>query len=87
MAAGVRADEHEVLSTQRHSAQRTFNRIVVDFDATVLGKDVKGVPSVEGVLDGAVIPPLLTDLMGRNYAAMASRCFGVNPPNAMFGRS
>ena len=34
-----------------------------------------------------VIPPFLTVGKGRNYAAMASRCFGVNPPSAMFGRS
>ena len=31
-------------------------------------------------------PPLLTVGRDRNYAAMASRCFGVNPPSAMFGR-
>ena len=34
-----------------------------------------------------VIPPFLTVCIGRDYAAMASRCFGVNPPKAMLGRS
>jgi hypothetical protein len=34
-----------------------------------------------------VIPPFLVGLRSRRYAAMASRCFGVIPPKAMFGRS
>jgi dolichol-phosphate mannosyltransferase len=34
-----------------------------------------------------VIPPFLAGLRSRRYAAMASRCFGVMPPKAMFGRS
>nr|QGY72937.1 dihydropyrimidinase [Mycetohabitans sp.] len=34
-----------------------------------------------------VISPLSTGFRSRNYAAMASRCFGVKPPRAMFGRS
>ena len=37
--------------------------------------------------NGWVIPPFLTVCIGRDYAAMASRCFGVNPPKAMLGRS
>ena len=32
-------------------------------------------------------PPFSTGFGSRNQAAMASRCFGVNPPKAMFGRS
>ena len=34
-----------------------------------------------------VIPPFLVGLRSRHHAAMASRCFGVIPPKAMFGRS
>ncbi len=34
-----------------------------------------------------VIPPFLVRLRSRHHAAMASRCFGVIPPKAMFGRS
>ena len=34
-----------------------------------------------------VIPPFLVGLRSRHHAAMASRCFGVIPPRAMFGRS
>jgi hypothetical protein len=34
-----------------------------------------------------VIPPFLVGLRSRCHAAMASRCFGVIPPKAMFGRS
>ena len=33
-----------------------------------------------------VIPPILGGLRSRHHAAMASRCFGVIPPKAMFGR-
>jgi hypothetical protein len=33
-----------------------------------------------------VILPFLTGIGSRVHVAMASRCFGVNPPNAMFGR-
>ena len=32
---------------------------------------------------GVVVPPFLTVCIGRDYAAMASRCFGVNPPKAI----
>jgi len=35
---------------------------------------------------GRVIPPILGGLRSRHHAAMASRCFGVIPPKAMFGR-
>ena len=41
----------------------------------------------EFISSKGVIPPYLAASKDRNYAAMASRCFGVNPPNAMFGRS
>ena len=34
-----------------------------------------------------VILPFLTGIRSRVHAAMANRCFGVNPPKAMFGRS
>jgi hypothetical protein len=53
MTAGVRAGEHEVLAPQGHSAQRTFNGIVVDFDATIPGEHGQGILPVEGVLNGA----------------------------------
>jgi hypothetical protein len=36
--------------------------------------------------EGSVIPPFLVGLRSRHHAAMASRCFGVIPPKAMFGR-
>ena len=48
--------------------------------ASMIGKTITD-------LYGTVIPPYLAASKDRNYAAMASRCFGVNPPNAMFGRS
>ncbi len=32
-------------------------------------------------------PPVLRSRQKLTYAAMASRCFGVMPPKAMFGRS
>jgi len=35
----------------------------------------------------SVIPLFPVGLRSRRYAAMASRCFGVIPPKAMFGRS
>ena len=34
-----------------------------------------------------VILPFLTGIGSRVHAAMANRCFGVNPPKIMFGRS
>lgn len=34
-----------------------------------------------------VIPPFLTVVRSRHQAAMASFCFGVMPPSAVFGRS
>lgn len=34
-----------------------------------------------------VIPPLLTRVRSRVYAAAMSRCFGVIPPKPMLGRS
>ncbi len=34
-----------------------------------------------------VIIPFLTGIGSRVHAAMANRCFGVIPPQAMFGRS
>ncbi|MBM4229585.1 MAG: hypothetical protein FJ184_02405 [Gammaproteobacteria bacterium] len=47
-------------------------------------------PATFGVQDGlareVVIPPFLGGLRSRFHAAMASRCFGVIPPKAMFGR-
>jgi hypothetical protein len=42
---------------------------------------------LKAVASAGVIPPFLTVCIGRDYAAMASRCFGVNPPKAMLGRS
>jgi Na+-driven multidrug efflux pump len=35
----------------------------------------------------SVIPPLLTRGGSRDYAAAASRCFGVKPPRPMLGLS
>jgi hypothetical protein len=43
--------------------------------------------SVLSVASNAVILPFLTGIRSRVHAAMANRCFGVNPPKAMFGRS
>jgi len=40
-------------------------------------------PLVVGLAVGMVIPPFLVGLRSRRYAAMASRCFGVIPPNGL----
>ena len=43
---------------------------------------------VEEWINGRVIPPFITGAISRAHqAAMATFCFGVMPPSAMFGRS
>ena len=63
----------------------TFNKIFLKIDSVKVRSSTKENSTLES--DWEVIPPFLTVCIGRDYAAMASRCFGVNPPKAMLGRS
>jgi IS5 family transposase len=72
-----------------HAKQFKRLKRVLRRQRTVLGRLMR---DIERKLEGhttrtPVIPPFLVGLRSRHHAAMASRCFGVIPPKAMFGRS
>ena len=52
MAAGVRAGEGSVLSSDRHTTQCSFGGVVGEADAAVVEEAGERCPAVEQVVDG-----------------------------------